>query len=117
MESIMQILLMALLVEAIWETLKMVWQDGKISKDRIGALIVGQLIAWAIGLDLFRTLQLEPRIAWIGVIALGILISRGSNFIHDLTNKLAALKAPLTYINALVEPEKTEEVEDAKNIS
>lgn len=84
MNILTQIVVMAFLVEAIWETLKMTWQEGKLSKDRIGALVIGLIIAFAINVDLFVAIGLEPVFNYIGVIATGILISRGGNYIHDL---------------------------------
>lgn len=84
MNILTQIVIMAFLVEAIWETLKMTWQEGKLSKDRIGALVIGLIIAFAINVDLFVAIGLEPVFNYIGVIATGILISRGGNYIHDL---------------------------------
>ena len=84
MNILTQIVIMAFLVEAIWETLKMTWQEGKLSKDRIGALVIGLVIAFAINVDLFVAIGLEPVFNYIGVIATGILISRGGNYIHDL---------------------------------
>lgn len=88
MKTLTQIIIMAFLVEAIWETLKMTWQENKLSKDRIGALVVGLIIAFAINVDLFVTIGLEPVFKHIGVIATGILISRGGNYIHDLFSLL-----------------------------
>ena len=41
----LQIIVLAFVVEAVWETLKMVWQDGKVSIDKIGALGVGLAVA------------------------------------------------------------------------
>lgn len=84
MNILTQIVVMAFLVEAIWETLKMTWQEGKLSKDRVGALAVGLIIAIAINIDLFVAIGLEPVFNYIGVIATGILISRSGNYIHDL---------------------------------
>lgn len=86
MNILTQIIVMAFLVEAIWETLKMTWQEGKLSKDRMGALAVGLIIAFAINIDLFVAIGLNPVFKYIGVIATGILISRGGNYIHDLFN-------------------------------
>ena len=88
MKTLTQIIVMAFLVEAIWETLKMIWQDGKFSKDKMGALIVGLVIALTMNIDLFVVVGLEPVFKCTGVVATGILISRGGNYIHDLFNLL-----------------------------
>lgn len=88
MNVLTQVIVMAFLVEAIWETLKMTWQEGKLSKDRIGALSVGLVIALTMNIDLFIAVGLEPIFKYTGVIATGILISRGGNYIHDLFSLL-----------------------------
>lgn len=88
MSILTQVIIMAFLVEAIWETLKMVWQEGKLCKDRIGALVVGLVIAFAINVDLFVAIGLTPVFEYVGTIATGILVSRGGNYIHDLFNLL-----------------------------
>lgn len=95
-QAIILILVAAFLAEAIWETLKMIWQPGKLVIDRVGALVVGILIALVFGLNLFTILGFTvqwPALALVGVVLTGILLSRGSNFIHDL------LKAIITMIN------------------
>ncbi|WP_238906583.1 MULTISPECIES: hypothetical protein [Clostridium] len=79
-----KILILSIIGEAIWETLKMFWQEGKISKDRIGALVVCIIIVWSTDLDIMTTLGIPVRDKIIGILLTGILISRGSNFIHDL---------------------------------
>lgn len=86
--SIVTIITIALLVEAIWETLKMVWQEGKININTIGALIVGIAVSILAKIDIFAIQGITLSIPLIGWILTGILMSRGANFIHDLFNKL-----------------------------
>lgn len=86
--SIVTIITIALLVEAIWETLKMVWQEGKINVNTIGALIVGIGVSILAKIDIFAMQGISLSIPLIGWILTGILMSRGANFIHDLFNKL-----------------------------
>lgn len=86
--SIVTIITIALLVEAIWETLKMVWQEGKININTIGALIVGIGVSILAKIDIFSMQGINLSIPLIGWILTGILMSRGANFIHDLFNKL-----------------------------
>lgn len=50
MESIF---ILALVTESIWETLKMIKQKDKIHYDKIGAAIVGILVAVAANIDIF----------------------------------------------------------------
>ena len=86
--SIVTIITIALLVEAVWETLKMVWQEGKINVNTIGALIVGIGVSILAKIDIFAMQGISLSIPLVGWILTGILMSRGANFIHDLFNKL-----------------------------
>lgn len=86
--SIVTIITIALLVEAIWETLKMVWQDGKANVNTIGALVVGVVVSILAKIDIFAIQGISLSVPVIGYVLTGILLSRGANFIHDLFNKL-----------------------------
>lgn len=86
--SIVTIITIALLVEAIWETLKMIWKEGKININTIGALVVGILVSILAEIDIFTMQGINLSVPVIGWILTGILLSRGANFIHDLFNKI-----------------------------
>ncbi len=74
----------AVVAESIWETIKMIRNNGQLNWDRIGALIIGLLIAIGTGADLFQLMEIPFRFPYIGTILTGLLISRGANFMHDL---------------------------------
>jgi hypothetical protein len=80
----LSVVIIALIGESIWETLKMIWQQGKVNIDRIGALVIGLLIAVASGIDIMEVIGIPMYIPYLGIILTGILISRGANFIHDI---------------------------------
>lgn len=90
--SILSLIVLALIGEATWETLKMVWQTGKISVDRIGSMVIGLLLAVGSGLDLMALIGIPLKVPYAGLILTGLLISRGSNFVHDLLVKIANIK-------------------------
>jgi len=90
--SVINILTAAFLVEAIWETLKLIWDKGKLCLDCIGSLVIGVLISILAKIDIFELQGLVLSIPFIGYILTGILISRGSNFIHDLYGKISLKK-------------------------
>lgn len=96
MDKLTYILVLAFLGEAVWETLKMTWQAGKVSVDRIGALAISILLAYAANIDIFVIMGIRLSIPLVGVILTGVLISRGTNFIHDFISKLTQNKASLT---------------------
>ena len=86
-----QLVILALLAEAIWENLRMIWENGKFNINRLGALILSIIIAVGTKIDLFELLNLNMFIPVLGSIFTGILISRGANFIHDLLTKIQEL--------------------------
>ncbi len=76
---------LAMICESIWETIKMAvpyklpdWGD------RIGVMAIGILLSIASGLDLMRMIGMPLRVPGLGMIFTGLLISRGSNFMHDI---------------------------------
>ncbi|TGY43339.1 hypothetical protein E5347_00585 [Clostridium sartagoforme] len=92
MENLFIILTVALIAESVWETLKMTWQKGKLCLDRVGALVVSLVICIDIKLDMLTLLGINTTIPFIGIILTAILISRGSNFLHDLLERIGQVK-------------------------
>lgn len=86
-----QLIILALLAEAIWENLRMIWEDGKFNVNRLGALILSIIIAVGTRTDLFELLKLNIFVPVLGSIFTGILISRGANVVHDLLKKIQSL--------------------------
>ena len=90
-----QLIILSLLAEAIWENLRMIWENGKFSINRLGALILSIIIAVGTKTDLFELLKLNMFIPVLGNIFTGILISRGANVVHDLLKKIQNLSENL----------------------
>jgi hypothetical protein len=86
--NLLSLVVLALLGESVWETLKMIWQQGKLSIDKIGALVIGVILALSTGLDLMALVGVPSKIPFLGTIFTGILISRGANFMHDLIGSI-----------------------------
>ena len=84
-----QLVIVAILIEAIWENIKMIWQNGKFSIDKIGSLVISILICILAKIDIFPIVNLSIMVPVIGSILAGILGSRGANFVHDLFNKIS----------------------------
>lgn len=93
MEIIGLIIIAAVLAEAVWETSKMLWQQDKVSVDRVGALVVGLIFAVGAGLDLCALLGLSFKLPLIGQVLTGILLSRGANFVHDIFKSVEGIVA------------------------
>lgn len=92
MENFIILMFVSLLAEGVWETIKMIWQNGKLSIDKIGALFVALVITVSTKLDLLELLSIKSNIPYLGIILTGVLVSRGSNFIHDLLSKIGTVK-------------------------
>lgn len=85
-----KVIILALLCEAIWENLRMIWENGKFSINRLGALFISIIVALGTKIDLFKILDFEMAQV-LGSILTGILISRGANVVHDLLTKIQEL--------------------------
>ena len=93
MNNFLQVIVMALLAETIWENAKAIWQEGKVNIDRIGALIVSIIVSISAQLDIFEILEFKIVVPFVGSFLTGVLISRGANVIHDLLNKIQELSS------------------------
>lgn len=87
---LIKVIILSMLCEAIWENLRMTFEGGKFSINRLGALIVSIIVALGTKINLFEILDFEMAQV-LGSILTGILISRGANVLHDLLNKIQAL--------------------------
>lgn len=83
-----QLVIVAILVEAIWENCKMIWQKGKFSISMLGSLIVSVLICILTGVDIFPIVGLSIAVPIVGSVLTGIVVSRGANFVSELFAKL-----------------------------
>lgn len=101
MEVFLILLVVAALVEAVWEALKpalgpvVVWLDARaVPTDRLAALIISLIICLGIGsqVDLFALLGLTIGIPYLGQILTAIILARGSNFVHDILGSLDGIR-------------------------
>lgn len=82
------LVIVAILVEAIWENIKMVFPNKKFSISMLGSLLVSILICVLTKVDIFPVVGLSISIPVIGSILTGVIVSRGANFVNDLFTKL-----------------------------
>lgn len=83
-----QLVIVAILIEAIWENLKMVWKDRKISLNTIGVLVISIVVCLLAKIDIFPIVGLSLSVPFVGSGLTGIIVSRGANFVNDLFEKL-----------------------------
>ena len=72
--ALTQLVIIAVLVEAIWENVKRLYSAEGFDKSVAGSLGVSILVCVATGADLF--------------VITGIITARGANFVNDLFTKL-----------------------------
>lgn len=83
-----QIILVAILIEAVWENLKMVWKDKKVNISMLGVLILSIVVCIAFSINIFSVVGLTTTIPFIGEALTGVIVSRGANVVNDLISKL-----------------------------
>lgn len=86
--EISTLIIVAILIEAIWENLKMIWKDGAFNVNMLGALILSILVCILCRLNIFEIVGIEIGIKLVGFILTGVIVSRGANFVNDLFSKL-----------------------------
>ena len=88
---ISKMIMVAILIEGIVTYFNEFFISGNIPWQMICSLILGIITSVSYKLDLPKHLGLKSTIPYIGSILTGILISRGSNYLYDLINKLTKL--------------------------
>lgn len=83
-----QLIIISILVEAIWENIKMIYQNKKISISMIASLLISIFLCIVANIDIFPILEISISTPIIGNIFTGIIVSRGANFVNDLFSKL-----------------------------
>ena len=85
--EITTLIIIAVLVEAIWENIKTAWEDG-ININRVGSLVIAIVICILAKIDLFAMVGISLVLPIIAYILTGIIVSRGANFVNDLFGKI-----------------------------
>lgn len=110
-----KVLVLAALIEAIMNTIKPIWETEKRTPQFFINLAVGFVVAIGVnvlaGLDLFKLFGIPLLYPIIGTILTGVLLSRGSNFIHDLIKTLYMLAKNLEANLAKIKGDTQENVE------
>lgn len=88
MNAFSQLVIIAVLVEAIWENIKRVYSESKIDTSVIGSLAVSILVCVCTRADLFPLVGMPLAVPFLGSILTGIITARGANFVNDLFTRL-----------------------------
>ena len=93
MGEIMGFIAAAVIVEGILSYVREIVENKKIHWEIIGAILIGCMVSFNLNLDFFEMLGLKETYGIIGVILTGILISRGSNYVFELYDRLTKWKS------------------------
>lgn len=104
--TLVQILTASALLESVWETISLVIDKREKSNlaTRIGTIVIGLFLAFSYNIDVLAYLGLKDHIPYSGVFLTGILISRGSNFVHDLLTRLGTWRQTLAVLTPVSNP-------------
>ena len=83
-----QLIIIAILVEAIWENRKMIWDKNKLNINMLGSLLLSMIICTLAQINIFEIVGINLIVPIIGSLLTGIIVSRGANFVNDLFKKL-----------------------------
>lgn len=82
------LIMLAILVEVCVDIIKAAIPVINGWKSQLTSVIVGVILATATTTGLMAALSVSLSVPWIDFFLTGLIISRGSNFIHDLLGKL-----------------------------
>ena len=88
MNAFSQLVIIAVLVEAIWENIKRVYSNSKVDTSVIGSLTVSIVVCVSTGADIFPLVGMPLAVPFLGSALTGIVTARGANFVNDLFTRL-----------------------------
>lgn len=87
--------MLAIVVEALITYAKDIAQNKKLCWEYIASIILGVALALIYRIDLITlALGIEGTIPYVGMVLTGILLSRGSNYVWDIWQRILAVKNP-----------------------
>ena len=87
-ETFVTLFILSVLCEAVVEWVKGIVPALAGVGAQIAALVVGLVLAFGAGQNLFNLIGVEFAYPIVGTVLAGIVVSRGSNYIHDLIARL-----------------------------
>lgn len=74
-----QLIIIAILVESIWENLKMIWDKNKLNINMLGSLLLSMIICVLAQINIFKIVGIELIVPIIGYLLTGIIVSSGTS--------------------------------------
>ena len=88
MDLFVLVLVAAILVEFVIQTLKEIVNAGKVNWYMLGAAALGIIVCEFGAIDIFKMAGINFMFPYLGEALTGIAIGRGSNLVHDLISNL-----------------------------
>lgn len=92
MDDVMAFIASAIIIEGLVSYAGMVVKDKKFSWEIVCTIAIGCVVAFNANLDFFTLLGIPEKYSAIGTLLTGVLLSRGSNYVYDLYDKLTNWK-------------------------
>lgn len=87
MEPILAVVFISAAVESIAELYKEIISSST-RIFRILSIVLGVIAAFTFSVDLFSLVGIESELPFVAVILSGLILGRGSNFVHDFLNRV-----------------------------
>lgn len=91
-KKILTILTLAILTESVITYFKEFLSARCFSSGMVSSILIGITVAFAYDLDIPKCFEINSSVPFFGNVLTGILISRGSNYIHDVISAISNLK-------------------------
>ncbi len=98
--TLASLLVVSVMVEAVWEALKPAWprflseweEEKGVPVHEFGVLSLGVILCVGTGTDVFKIIDMPVNIPYAGNVITGIIVARGSNFVHYFFDALKHIK-------------------------
>lgn len=92
-EALTTIIVLAIIVEFSTEIIKSVFPSIRGQYSRVAAILLGMILCVTTGSGILASFDINTIYPQLDYLLTGLLISRGSNIIHDLVSRLDLAKA------------------------
>lgn len=100
--SIITVLLLAMLVEALVDYGKMIFVEHKVVWPKVATILCGIALAVLANIDMLAALGVVFIVPYVGCVITGILISRGSNYLFAFIKRFTEVKSGATVPEGII---------------
>lgn len=108
MNNLFALIVIAMFIEAFVSYIQTIFKEGRIQWQVILAFLLAVAICYDTGINFFVIIGLVERWPIIGIIATGIVVCRGSNYLFEFYNNLTGWRRKTEETAALAAARKKE---------